>query len=144
MARSTRRPMVISSRWLQVGILTFVIGFAILAYLAVRIEREHAPIPRQVVAPDGAVLFTGEDVMAGQHLFQKYGLMQLGTIFGHGAYLGPDFTAQYLRLEIAAVLEAYARGGSTGVEARARIRPVGGPAQGLHAARRGELRSPRS
>jgi nitric oxide reductase subunit B len=36
--------------------------------------------------------------MAGQHVFQKYGLMQYGTIFGHGAYLGPDFTAQYLHI----------------------------------------------
>ena len=37
---------------------------------------------------------TEQDIMAGQNVFQRYGLMQFGTIFGHGAYLGPDFTAR--------------------------------------------------
>jgi nitric oxide reductase subunit B len=44
----------------------------------------------------GAVLFTSEDVAAGQQVFLKHGLMNNGTIWGHGAYLGPDFSAQYL------------------------------------------------
>jgi nitric oxide reductase subunit B len=122
MAGTGRRPMVISSLWLQTGILTFIVGFAILTYLAVRIEREHPPIPRQVVAADGRVLFTGDDVMAGQHLFQRYGLMELGTIFGHGAYLGPDFTAQYLHLEIEKMLASYQALGLSPVDARARTR----------------------
>ena len=90
------RRMVISSLWLQVAILTFLAGFAALLYLAYRIHAEPPPIPERVVAEDGSTLFTGDDIMAGQHVFQKYGLMQYGTIFGHGAYLGPDFTAQYL------------------------------------------------
>ena len=46
--------------------------------------------------PNGAVLFTGDDVFRGQLVFEKYGLMEYGTIFGHGAYLGPDFTADYI------------------------------------------------
>ena len=58
---------------------------------------------------DGSTLFTGDDIMAGQHVFQKYGLMQYGTIFGHGAYLGPDFTAQYLR-EAAGMMIDFHRG----------------------------------
>lgn len=92
-----RKEMTIAPRWLAVAIITFVVGFATLGYLAVAIERGQPPIPRQVVV-DGKVLFTGDDIMAGQHLFQKYGLMQYGTLFGHGAYLGPDFTAQYIHL----------------------------------------------
>ena len=90
-----RRTMVISKAWFQASILTFLFGFAVLGYLAYRISWDHPPIRKEVRAADGAVLFTGDDVMAGQHLFQKYGLMQLGTIFGHGAYLGPGFAAQY-------------------------------------------------
>jgi nitric oxide reductase subunit B len=113
--------MVISSLWLQTAILTFIVGFAILTYLAVRIEREHPPIPATVTDPAGRVLFTGDDVMAGQHLFQKYGLMQLGTIFGHGAYLGPDFTAQYLHRQIVVMLDAYVAGGASPVNAQARV-----------------------
>ena len=71
-ARSPK--MVISSMWLQIAVLTFVIGFAVLGYLAYRVHAEHPPIARQTVGPRG-VVFTEEDVMAGQHLFQKYGLM---------------------------------------------------------------------
>ena len=94
---SERRPsMIISTLWFQISLLTFLIGFVVLGYLAYRVNAQHPPIPRRVVAADGRVVFTGEDIMEGQHLFQKYGLMQHGTIFGHGAYLGPDFTAQYL------------------------------------------------
>lgn len=118
---SRRRPMVISSLWFQVAILTFVVGFAILTYLAVRIEREHPPIPARVEDAAGRLVFTGDDVMAGQHLFQKYELMELGTIFGHGAYLGPDFTAQYLHQQIGAMLDRYTAGGLSVGDAKARI-----------------------
>ena len=48
---------------------------------------EPPPFHRtRVVAEDGSTLFTGDDIMAGQHIFQKYGLMQYGTIFGHGIF----------------------------------------------------------
>lgn len=99
-----RRPMTISTLWFQVAILTFAFGFVVLGYLAWRINHESPPIPERAVGADGRVLWTGADVMAGQHLFQKYGLMQHGTIFGHGAYLGPDFTAQYLHGEAGAMI----------------------------------------
>ena len=102
--------MVISRLWFQFSVITFLIGFSILGYLAYRISVDHPPIPaRVVVATDGRVLFTGDDIMAGQHLFQKYGLMQFGTLFGHGAYLGPDFTAQYLH-QAALEMIAFSRG----------------------------------
>ena len=87
------RSMLVSPLWLQVALLTFLVGFAVLGILAYLITAEHPPIPKQVLRPDGTVLFTGDDIMGGQHVFQKYGLMQFGTLFGHGAYLGPDFTA---------------------------------------------------
>ncbi|BCS54703.1 nitric-oxide reductase large subunit [Geobacter sp. SVR] len=90
------KTMLLSPAWLLTAVITFVFGFSILIYLAVRTGTDQPPIPREVRAADGALLYTGEDILAGQHLFQKYGLMQYGTLFGHGAYLGPDFTAQYL------------------------------------------------
>ena len=73
------REMVISRLWFQVAILTFVAGFAVLGYLAYVIYAEQPPIPKQVTDPQGQALFTGDDIMAGQHIFQKYGLMQHGT-----------------------------------------------------------------
>ncbi len=41
-------------------------------------------------------MFTGAGIIAGQRVFLKYGLMENGTVWGHGAYLGPDFSAAYL------------------------------------------------
>ena len=113
--------MVISPRWLLFAAVTFVFGFAVLSYLAVAIQREQPPIPRQVVTESGDVLFTHDDVMAGQHVFQKYGLMQYGTLFGHGAYLGPDFTAQYLHRATEAMLAFYAAQGLPRPAAEARV-----------------------
>lgn len=99
-----RNEIVISKLWFQGAIVTFIIGFSVLGYLAARIYKDKPPIPHQVVS-NGRVLFSSDDIFAGQHLFQKYGLMQHGTIFGHGAYLGPDFTAQYLHLEAQAMIK---------------------------------------
>jgi nitric oxide reductase subunit B len=92
------KEMVLSPGWLVTALITFVFGFAVLGYLAWRTSTDKPPLPREVRVADGGVLFTGADIRAGQQLFQKYGLMQYGTLFGHGAYLGPDFTAQYLRI----------------------------------------------
>ena len=116
------RQMVVSSLWLQVGILTFVVGFAVMGYLAYRINADHPPIPIRVATEGGDLLFTGDDVMAGQHIFQKFGLMQHGTIFGHGAYLGPDFTAQYLHRAGQAMLSFYSPGSKPTPEAQARVK----------------------
>jgi len=115
------RTMAVSPLWLQVAIVTFGVGFAILGLLAYLVTAEHPPIPARVDRPDGTVLFTGADIMAGQHLFQKYGLMQYGTLFGHGAYLGPDFTAKYLHAAGLAMQQLYTAAGSAPTEAAARV-----------------------
>jgi nitric oxide reductase subunit B len=52
----------------------------------------------------------GEDILAGQQVFLKNGLMEYGSIFGHGAYLGPDFTADYLRRAATMVASSYGSG----------------------------------
>lgn len=114
-----KHPMVISRLWFQAAILTLIVGFTILGILAALIYSEHPPIPQVVKTSSGEELFTGNDVMAGQHVFQKYGLMQYGTIFGHGAYLGPDFTAQYLHEAGLGMLGFYRRQGLSEPEARA-------------------------
>jgi len=116
------KKMLLSPLWLQVAILTFLVGFAVLGYLALRVNEEAPPIPRQVVEAGGTVLFTAEDILAGQQMFQRYGLMQFGSIFGHGAYLGPDFTAQYLHKQGQAMTAFYRRGGLSEAEAGDRVR----------------------
>ena len=76
--------------------MLMVTGFATLGYLAARTYRDAPPIPGRVVDPAGATLFTGQDIIAGQQVFLSHGLMENGTIWGHGAYLGPDFSGEYL------------------------------------------------
>src|SRR5579872_2756561 len=117
MSDGQRRPMVISPLWLQAVVLTFVFGFAILGYLALRVYQDHAPVPGRVLSEGGEVVLTGEDVLQGQQAFLTYGLMQYGSVYGHGAYLGPDFTADYLHRQALEMQQLY--GG--GAEALARV-----------------------
>ena len=91
-----RKQLAVAPAWLYVTLLTFALGFGILGYLAYRIYADQPPIPERFVGPDGATLFTREDILQGQHVFQTRGLMEHGSLFGHGAYLGPDFTADTL------------------------------------------------
>jgi len=91
------RGLLISKRWVQAVAIVMLFGFFVLGLLAYRTYTDQAPIPGKVARPDGQVLFTGADVIGGQKIFLRNGLMEYGSIFGHGAYLGPDFTADYLR-----------------------------------------------
>lgn len=102
---TTRREVPLSERhttetlspwWRRISLLTMALGFTVLVLLTVKVYHEAPPIPNQVTGPDGSDLFTGDDVRAGQQVFLKYGLMDNGTIWGHGAMLGPDFSAEYL------------------------------------------------
>src|SRR5215204_4678017 len=92
-----RRQLLISKAWVQVALLVFLVGFFILGLLAYRTYQAKPPIPQKVMDPAGQVLYTGEDISDGQQVFLHNGLMEYGSVFGHGAYLGPDFTADYLR-----------------------------------------------
>ena len=64
----------------------------------------------EVNEEDLKVVYAGEDVRAGQKVFLKNGLMQYGSVFGHGGYLGPDYTADYLRRSATSVLKRRAMG----------------------------------
>jgi nitric oxide reductase subunit B len=92
----TKRELLVSKGWIQAVALVGLCGFLLLGILAYRTYADEPPIPSRVLGANGQLLFTGEDVLAGQEVFLKNGLMEYGSIFGHGAYLGPDFTADYL------------------------------------------------
>ena len=83
----------LSPRWRLGVLISVLIGFAILSWIAVKAYSEAPPVPEQVVSAAGETIFTGADIRAGQQVFLRYGLMENGTIWGHGAYLGPDFSA---------------------------------------------------
>jgi Nitric oxide reductase large subunit len=56
------------------------------------------PIPAKVITPDGTVLFTGQEIIKGKYYFQRYGLMDYGSILGMGSYFGVDFTSYTLMI----------------------------------------------
>ena len=94
---TTQQPGKELSPWWKIGVIfTIFVGFSILIFIAVRAYKDAPPIPLKVVNARGETVFTGEDILAGQQVFLKYALMENGTIWGHGAYLGPDFSAAYL------------------------------------------------
>src|SRR3954466_4554981 len=97
MRGTERRALLVSKGWLQAAVLVFLCGFFILGLLAYRTYMASPPVPGRVVDGAGRVLFTGADVSKGQQVFLHHGLMEYGSVFGHGAYLGPDYTADYLR-----------------------------------------------
>ncbi len=99
----------LSPWWKQAVILVLIFGFTILIGMAVAAYKDAPPIPARAVGPDGQTVFTIEDVKAGQQVFLKYGLMENGTIWGHGAYLGPDFSADYLHTLAVHAAEGSAR-----------------------------------
>ena len=86
----------LSPLWKQAVILTMIAGFTILIWLTARSYKDAPPIPDKVVTTAGETVFTKDDVVAGQEVFLKHALMENGTVWGHGAYLGPDFSAEYL------------------------------------------------
>ena len=102
-----RRGLLISKGWVQAVILVVLFGFFVMGLLAYRTYEAKPPIPERVVAPSGAVLYTERDVERGQEVFLNNGLMEYGSVFGHGAYLGPDYTADYLRRAADQVRRSY-------------------------------------
>ncbi len=115
-----RRQLIVSKGWLQAAILVFLLGFLVLGLLAYRTYQADPPVPARVVDASGRALFAGSDVKAGQKVFLRNGLMEYGSIFGHGAYLGPDFTDDYLHRAALIVRGEYGGAGSD----RARLRTV--------------------
>ncbi len=95
--------------WKMSLILVLVACFGVLIWIASKSYKDAAPIPEKVVGPAEEVVFTGEDIVAGQQIFLKYGLMENGTIWGHGAYLGPDFSAEYLHTLVLSAWRKVAR-----------------------------------
>lgn len=86
----------LSPWWIRGILIVMAIGFSGLAATTMLAYRNAPPIPARTVDPQGSTLFTAEEIREGQAVFLKYGLMANGSIWGHGAYLGPDYSAEAL------------------------------------------------
>jgi len=87
-------------RWLG---LVFVLSFGALGWLGWQIYQTAPPIPSSVVSTSGEVLFTGEQVQRGQQVWLASGGQQQGSVWGHGAYVAPDWSADWLHREAEAL-----------------------------------------
>ncbi|MCP2039694.1 nitric oxide reductase subunit B [Neisseria sp. HSC-16F19] len=81
-----------------------LVTFSILGYYGTEVYKQAPPIPQQYVGEDGKVLISREDILQGQSAWQSTGGMQLGSVWGHGAYQAPDWTADWLHREAVAWL----------------------------------------
>jgi nitric oxide reductase subunit B len=96
MADNSGSAAALSPWWRHSAILVLIAGFSVLSILTVLTYTNAPPIPEKAVDAAGNVVFTGADIQKGQETFLKYGLMEHGSLWGHGAYLGPDYSAEYL------------------------------------------------
>jgi nitric oxide reductase subunit B len=94
--------------WIGLGIL-LAVSFSILLLMGGQIYRKAPPVPERVVSSGGAMLFERADIERGRQVWQSLGGMQLGSIWGHGGYVAPDWTADWVHREALSVLDAWAR-----------------------------------
>ncbi len=100
----------LSPWWRHAVILVMIAGFSVLSYLTVRTYTDAPPIPDRVQDGPGRTLFTSDEILRGQEVFLKYGLMEHGTLWGHGAYLGPDYSAETLHEAVEVGRDTLAQG----------------------------------
>ncbi len=86
-----------------------VISFAVLGYFGRELYRQAPPIPEQVIVAGGEVLFSGQDISDGQNVWQSMGGQEVGSIWGHGAYVAPDWSADWLHREATWLLDHWAQ-----------------------------------
>lgn len=89
-------------------IAVMVVSFAILGYYGFEVYFQKPPIPDRVVSDSGEQLFTGNEIVAGQNVWQSIGGQEVGSIWGHGAYVAPDWSADWLHREAVYMLNRLA------------------------------------
>ena len=86
-----------------------VLSFATLGWFGREIYLEKPPIPTQVRTADGDILFTKDHLQYGQQAWLSAGGQQLGTVWGHGSYLAPDWSADWIHREALALQDLLAQ-----------------------------------
>ena len=85
-----------------------LVSFGVLLFLGGEIHRQAPPMPETVVTTDGDTVFTRADIEQGRQVWQSIGGHQLGSIWGHGGYVAPDWTADWLHREALATMDLWA------------------------------------
>ncbi|MEO8063544.1 MAG: nitric-oxide reductase large subunit [Pseudomonadota bacterium] len=98
------------SRRLWIGLAVLLtVSFSVLLWVGTEIHRVMPPIPAAVISADGNTLYTRADIQKGRQVWQSIGGQQLGSIWGHGGYVAPDWSADWLHREATAWLDIKAQ-----------------------------------
>lgn len=100
--------MKVKNLWIGLAIV-ISLSFAVLLFYGKEIYFNAPPIPTEVVTADGRVLFTKADIEYGQNVWQAMGGQEVGSIWGHGAYVAPDWTADWLHREASYILDLWSK-----------------------------------
>src|SRR5437867_12402661 len=123
--------------WVSFAVV-LAVSFVVLGWIGTRIYQEMPPIPDQVISTDGKVVIASGDIGRGQNVWQSMGGMEVGSIWGHGSYVAPDWTADWLHRELMFVLNDWSQKefggdyGSLSAENHARLRGPRDPAYRSH------------
>ena len=88
-------------------IALLVISFGVLLLVGRDIAFKMPPVPERVVSTSGETIYTRGDIERGRQVWQSMGGMQLGSIWGHGGYVAPDWSADWLHREAVAILDGW-------------------------------------
>lgn len=96
--------------WIALAVVV-IASFVVLGGVGRQMISQAPPIPSRVVTTEGKVLFEGSTIQDGQNVWQSLGGQEVGSIWGHGAYVAPDWSADWLHREAVYILNAWAREG---------------------------------
>jgi nitric oxide reductase subunit B len=92
--------------WTAFG-LVVVLSFGVLGWMGVRIYQQAPPVPDRVVTTSGERVIGPDDIHDGQNVWQSMGGMEVGSVWGHGSYVAPDWTADWLHREAMFILDKW-------------------------------------
>ena len=94
--------------WISLS-LVIVVSLGVLGYYGWELYQVAPPVPSKVVTPDGKTIFTGTQIKDGQNVWQSMGGQEVGSVWGHGAYVAPDWSADWLHREAVWILNHWAQ-----------------------------------
>jgi nitric oxide reductase subunit B len=89
----TRQCRLSLPAWLA---LICIVTFTVLISAGAAIYKNAPPMPATMISPQQEIIFTQAEVQSGQEIYLARGGQHIGSIWGHGSYLAPDWTADVL------------------------------------------------
>ncbi len=94
--------------WKVLGTI-LLFSFGLLLFMGREIYLAAPPMPKALKSASGQTLYTLEDLQTGRQVWQSTGGQELGSIWGHGAYVAPDWSADWLHREATGLLDLWSK-----------------------------------